>query len=233
MENILKGKKVLITAGPTREYLDPVRFITNESSGKMGYAIAETLYNLGADVILISGPVYIKPAIPIENVIQVITAREMLEACKKYFRDADIVIFSAAVADYRPKFHSESKIKKAEQVSLVEFIKNDDIAFEFGKIKTEKQVSIGFALETNDILENAANKLKVKGFDAVVINSPKKNEGFGFDTNKVSILKKDGTIKHYPLKNKQEVAVDIVNELEELVALKTYSAKGITQNLES
>jgi phosphopantothenoylcysteine decarboxylase/phosphopantothenate--cysteine ligase len=220
MESNLKGKKVLITVGPTREYLDPVRFITNESSGKMGYSLAEVLNNLGAEVILISGPVSIKSTIPPENVVQVITAIEMLDACKKHFDNVDIAIFSAAVADYRPKNPSEYKIKKSEQVSVVEFVKNPDIAYEFGRIKTGKQISIGFALETNDVFANAANKLKTKCFDAVVINSPKKDEGFGYDTNKVSILRKDGTINHFPLKSKREVAQDIIKEMEAIVAYR-------------
>jgi len=217
MKNNLKGKKILITVGPTREYLDPVRFITNESSGKMGFAIAEVLYNQGAEVIVVSGPVSMLPTVPVENVVQVVTANEMFEACKQYFDRVDVAIFAAAVADYRPKNPSNCKIKKSEQVAVVEFVKNPDIAFEFGKIKTNKQISIGFALETNDVFDNAAIKMKSKGFDAIVINSPKKDEGFGFDTNRVSILKRNGTINHYPLKSKNEVAQDIVDQLQKLV----------------
>jgi len=216
MERLLKGIKVFVTAGPTREYLDPVRYISNESSGKMGYAIAEVLFTLGADVTLISGPVAIKSELPAKNIIQVVTANEMLEACKQLFDKVRVAIFCAAVADFRPRHISENKIKKSEQVSVVEFVKNTDIAFEFGKSKTEKQISIGFALETNNILQNASVKLKAKKFDAVVINSPKKDEGFGYDTNRVSILRKDGTIKNFPLKSKIEVAKDIVSELEEI-----------------
>jgi phosphopantothenoylcysteine decarboxylase/phosphopantothenate--cysteine ligase len=219
VESLLIGKRIIITAGPTREYLDPVRYISNESSGKMGYAIAEVLFKLGADVTVISGPVSIKSALPVKNVIPVITANEMLQASKRLFEEVDIAIFSAAVADYRPKYPSDCKIKKSEQVSVVEFVKNTDIALEFGKIKTDKQVSVGFALETNDIFENATKKLRSKKFDAVVINSPKKDEGFGYDTNKVSILRKDGTIKDFPLKLKVDVAKDIVNELEELMRI--------------
>ena len=218
MSKKIKGRRIIITAGPTREYLDPVRFITNESSGKMGYAIAEVLYEHGANVTLISGPVSIQSAIPADNIIQVVTANEMLEACKNYFDKVDAAVFSAAVADYRPINTSECKIKKAEQVSVIELIKNPDIAFEFGKIKTDKQISIGFALETNDVFINAENKLKTKSFDAIVINSPKKDEGFGYDTNRISILRNDGTINHYPLKLKSQVAIDIVNELIELSA---------------
>jgi phosphopantothenoylcysteine decarboxylase/phosphopantothenate--cysteine ligase len=213
----LKNIKVLITAGPTREYLDPVRFISNESSGKMGYAIADYLFSKGADVTLISGPVAITSIIPSEKIIQVKTANEMYEACKLHYKTIDVAIFSAAVADYRPKFQSVCKIKKADQVATVEFIKNMDIAFEFGKVKTASQISLGFALETNDIVENAKKKLHKKNFDMVVLNSPKEGEGFGFDTNKIAILKKEGPIKQFGLKSKQEVAVDIINELIEII----------------
>lgn len=209
----LKNIKVIVTAGPTREYLDPVRFISNESSGKMGYAIADLLYHYGADVTLISGPVAIKSSLPIENIVQVKTASEMYEACKNHFDTTAIAIFSAAVADYRPQFQSDCKIKKADQVATVAFIKNVDIAFEFGKLKTNKQIAIGFALETNDIIENATKKCKTKNFNAIVLNSPKEGEGFGFDTNKVAILNNKGKIKFFPLKSKQEVASDIINEL--------------------
>ncbi len=213
----LKNLKVLITAGPTREYLDPVRFISNESTGKMGYAIADFLHKNGAEVTLISGPVSINSTMPAKNIIQVKTANEMFEACKTYFDTTDVAIFSAAVSDYRPKFKSNCKIKKTSEVSMVEFVKNVDLAYEFGQVKKQHQISIGFALETNDVIENATKKLKTKCFDAVVINSPKKGEGFGFDTNKIAILKKEGDIKFFSLKSKQEVAIDIVNELVEIV----------------
>lgn len=213
----LENLKVLITAGPTREYLDPVRFISNESTGKMGYAIADLLHKNGADVTLISGPVCINSSIPIKNIVQVKTANEMFEACKSYFGTTDVAIFSAAVADYSPKYQSDCKIKKTAEVSMVEFVKNVDLAFEFGQVKKQHQISIGFALETNDVIENATKKLKTKGFDAVVMNSPKEGEGFGFDTNKIAILKKEGDIKFFSLKSKKEVAIDIVNELIEIL----------------
>lgn len=213
----LKNLKVLITAGPTREYLDPVRFISNESTGKMGYAIADLLHKNGADVTLISGPVSINSSIPLKNIVQVKTANEMFETCKTYFDTTDVAIFSAAVADYRPKFQSDCKIKKTTEVSMVEFVKNVDLALEFGKVKTDKQISIGFALETNDVIENATKKLQTKNFDSIIINSPKEGEGFGFDTNKISILNKRGTLKIFPMKLKQEVAIDIINELVEIL----------------
>jgi phosphopantothenoylcysteine decarboxylase/phosphopantothenate--cysteine ligase len=216
----MKGKKILITAGPTREYLDPVRFITNESSGKMGYAIAEVLFKLGAEVTLVSGPVAIKSVLPEKNIIQVVSANEMFKAVNPLFDAADVAIFTAAVADYRPRYPSDTKIKKSEQVSTVEFVKNPDIALEFGNSKNDRQISIGFALETNDIFQNALRKLETKNFDFVVLNSPKKNEGFGYDTNRVSILRKDGTITRFSLKSKIEVAKDIANELEGLLVQK-------------
>jgi phosphopantothenoylcysteine decarboxylase/phosphopantothenate--cysteine ligase len=186
----LKDKKILITAGPTRGYLEPVRFISNESTGKMGYAIADYLYKNSADITLISWPVSINSTIPLKNIVQVKTANEMFETCK---------------------------IKKKSKISMVEFVKNVDLALEFGKVKTDKQFSIGFALETNDVLENATKKLQTKKFDSIIINSPKEGEGFGFDTNKISILNKRGTLKIFPVKPKQEVAIDIINELVEIL----------------
>lgn len=217
MLNKLKNLKILITAGPTREYLDPVRFISNESTGKMGYAIADLLHKNGAEVTLISGPVSINSNLPIKNIIQVKTANEMFEACKTYFDTTDVSIFSAAVADYRPKFQSDCKIKKTAEVSVVEFVKNVDLALEFGKVKKQHQISIGFALETNDVLENATKKLQTKNFDSIIINSPKEGEGFGFDTNKISILNKKSSLKIFPMKPKPAVAIDIINELVELL----------------
>ena len=213
MKSVLDGKKVLITAGPTREYLDPVRYLTNESSGKMGYAIARELINRKAEVFLISGAVTIsKESIP--NVVTVNSAIEMLAACKGFFREVDIAIFAAAVADYRPKVFHEQKIKKSDQVTTMEFIKNPDIASEFGKVKSGKQLSFGFALETTAMTENASKKMIEKNFDAIVINSPGKDEGFGHDTNRISVLAKDHNLKTYPLKSKIDLAVDIVNEIE-------------------
>lgn len=216
MQNMLLNKKILITAGPTREYLDPVRFISNQSTGKMGYAIAETLHSLGADVNLVSGPVTIISNFPKEKIIAVETGKQMYVECQKLFSQVDIAIFCAAVADYTPKITSEIKLKKIENEITMEFIKNVDIAYEFGKVKTPQQKSIGFALETNNVLENAASKLHKKNFDCIVANSPNKNEGFGFDTNKIAILKRDLTLTEYPLKSKQEVAQDIANTIIEM-----------------
>lgn len=213
---MLLNKKILITAGPTREYLDPVRFISNQSTGKMGYAIAETLHNLGANVYLVSGPVTITSNFPKDKIIAVETGKQMYVECQKLFSQVDIAIFCAAVADYTPKITSEIKLKKIENEITMEFIKNVDIAYEFGKVKTPQQKSIGFALETNNVLENAASKLHKKNFDCIVANSPNKNEGFGFDTNKIAILKRDLTLTEYPLKSKQEVAQDIANTIIEM-----------------
>lgn len=219
---LLNGKKILITAGPTREYLDPVRFLTNESSGKMGYAIADVLHKRRAEVIMVSGPVTVPSHFPYTAVVPVITAKEMLEACRGYFKQVDVAIFTAAVADYRPKHACSQKMKKSGQTLLMEFVKNPDIAFEFGKFKRDSQLSIGFALETEKVLENASQKLSSKNFNAIIMNSPGKDEGFGKDTNRISILRSDGTIQHFPLKTKPEVAIDIVDELEKLPQTLTH-----------
>lgn len=213
MVSKLKNKKVLITAGPTREYLDPVRFISNESSGKMGYALAEIFIKYGAKVALVSGPVPSSYSVSQENITAVKTADEMCNECLKHFTDCDIAVFSAAVADYKPKQKSDTKIKKQDGAISIDFVKNRDIAFEFSKIKKNSQLSIGFALETNNVLENASKKMNKKKFDAIVINSPNENEGFGYDTNKISILNKKGELKSYSLKPKSEVATDIIEQI--------------------
>ena len=216
MQNILQNKNILITAGPTREYLDPVRFLSNESTGKMGYAIAEALQSLNANVYLVSGPVSIKSNFPKEKIIHVKTGKQMYEACETLFRRMDIAIFCAAVADYTPEITSDRKIKKNENEITMTFVKNIDIAYEFGKVKTERQKSIGFALETNNVLEHATAKLNKKNFDCIVANSPNKNEGFGYDTNKITIIKSDLSITEFPLKSKQEVAQDILKTIVKL-----------------
>lgn len=207
------GKKILITAGPTREYLDPVRYITNESTGKMGYAIAESLFQNGANVYLISGIVSLQHSLPKANITIVKTAEEMYLASSQHFSDCDIAIFAAAVSDYKPKVQSVEKIKKQDKFISIEFEKTKDIAFEFGKMKKERQISIGFALETQNIIDNAAKKLNAKNYDFIVINSPNINEGFGYDTNKISILNKQGELNLFELKSKKEVAKDIENQI--------------------
>lgn len=214
----LLGKKVLVTAGPTQEAIDPVRYISNHSSGKMGYAIAEALANEGAEVILVSGPSQLKVTHKNISLIKVVTAEEMLNACRSYFPSIDIAVFSAAVADYRPKEVSATKIKKKEDTFVIEMIKNPDLAFEFSKIKTSNQISIGFALETNNEEENALAKLKSKAFNFVVLNSTQtENATFGHNTNKITILKNDGAKLDFELKNKTEVAKDIVETLVDII----------------
>jgi len=213
-----KGKKVLITAGPTREAIDPVRYISNYSSGKMGYAIAEKLLKEGAEVVLVSGPVSI--ALNHANLltIKIESAADMYLACFQYFEQMDIVIFAAAVADYRPVKIAAEKIKNGEDCFSISLVKNIDIAAEFGKIKTAKQLSIGFAMETNTEIKQAISKLTRKNFDMVILNSINDAQSsFGYDTNKVSIIKKDLSHRYFPLKTKTDVAGDIVKEIERLL----------------
>lgn len=212
--HILRNKKVLITAGPTREALDPVRYISNHSSGKMGYAITETFLQQGAEVFLVSGPVGISLQHPNLEIVRINSASEMYLACCRFFETIDIAIFAAAVADYRPAQIAEQKIKKDDDSFTIKMVKNVDIAYEFGKIKTSKQISVGFALETNDELQHAVGKLNKKNLDMVVLNSMNDaNATFGYDTNKISVIKKDFTQKQFPLKHKTGVALDIVQEL--------------------
>ena len=213
----ISGKKVLITAGPTYEALDPVRFIGNHSSGKMGIALAEKLHSLGADVQLILGPSKINVSDNIKTT-RVFSANEMYAACKKHFAKTDICIFAAAVADYTPKTVANQKIKKNDSEFSIILKKNVDIAFEFGKIKKENQLSIGFALETNDELKHAKGKLTKKNFDLVVLNSLNdKGAGFQFNTNKITIVNRNNKITKFELKDKEAVADDIIHEIEKLL----------------
>jgi len=210
-------KKILITAGPTYEALDPVRFIGNHSSGKMGVALAEKLHNLGADVQLILGPSKLSVNEGIK-VTRIFSANEMFVVCKKYFAKTDICIFAAAVADYTPKTVSDQKIKKSDAEFSVVLKKNVDIAYEFGKIKKADQLSIGFALETNDELKHAIGKLEKKNFDIVVLNSLNdKGAGFQFNTNKITIVNRNNKITKFELKEKDEVAGDIIHAIEKLL----------------
>jgi len=213
--NILKDKKVLITAGPTREAIDPVRFISNHSSGKMGYAIAAHFLERGAKVTIVSGPVCVQLQHPNLTIVRVNAASEMYLACCQYFETTDIAVFAAAVADYRPEKIAIQKIKKQGDDFIIKMVKNVDIAYEFGKIKNNRQVSAGFALETNDELTHAIGKLEKKNFDMVILNSMNDlNATFGYDTNKITIIRKDFSQVQFPLKTKKEVAADIVAELE-------------------
>jgi len=213
--------KVLITAGPTYEPIDPVRFIGNRSSGKMGIAIAEVFAKDGHEVMLIKGPTELNPTNHLIKQIKVKTAAEMFDACAQYFVSADVIVFAAAVADYTPKFTSETKIKKKGNEFLLELVKTKDIAEELGKQKKENQLIVGFALETDNEEENAKDKLKRKNFDFVVLNSMRDTgAGFQSDTNKITILDKDGNVTKFDLKSKEEVAKDIVNYVSKIMNRK-------------
>lgn len=211
----LAGKKILITAGPTYEKIDPVRFIGNYSSGKMGFALAEKCARGGAEVTLVAGPVSLETKHPNISRINVESAEEMYKKAVDFFPISDAAILCAAVADYRPEKVAEEKIKREKQGEMtLNLIPNKDIAASLGSMKREDQVLIGFALETSDEMVHAEEKLKRKNFDFIVLNSLQ-DEGAGFqhDTNKISILEKSGEVTFYPLKNKQEVALDIVNKM--------------------
>ncbi len=215
----IKDKKVLITAGPTYENIDPVRFIGNHSSGKMGYAIAEKFLADGAEVVLVSGPTKL-PEIKSSQLktVHVRSANEMLAAVQKEWDSCDFGVFSAAVADYRPAEIADQKIKKAEDEMVLKLVKNPDILKWAGENKT-KQVLVGFALETNNLRENAQKKLEKKNLNFIVMNTlADKGAGFGHDTNKISILDDHNNLRSFELKSKKEVAKDIVDYL------KNYSA---------
>jgi len=208
----LKGKKVVITAGLTREKSDPVRYLTNHSTGKMGYAVAEEAVRAGADVTLISGPVSLAPPKGVQ-VIQVESAQEMYEAVISRFEGTDIVIKSAAVADYRPKQYADHKIKKQPGEQVIELERTKDILMELGHRK-DKQLLIGFAAETNNVSEYAEKKLLSKNADMIVANNVKEaGAGFGTDTNIVTFYRKDGVTKEFPILSKKEVAGKIIDEV--------------------
>ncbi|MDO8368518.1 MAG: bifunctional phosphopantothenoylcysteine decarboxylase/phosphopantothenate--cysteine ligase CoaBC [Saprospiraceae bacterium] len=211
----LSHLKALVTAGPTFEPLDPVRFLGNHSTGKMGIALAEELARQGADVTLVLGPTDLKPTNAAIKEISVLTAQEMFDACKAIFSTSDIIILAAAVADYRPKEFSETKIKKKDGDLTLELLKTIDIAATLGKTKQSHQTFVGFALETNDEKSNALQKLEKKNFDFIVLNSMRDTgAGFGHDTNKITILRRDGSHTDFPLKSKIAVARDIVAEIQ-------------------
>ena len=210
----LKGKRIMITSGPTHEKIDPVRFIGNYSSGKMGYALAEECARRGAEVTLISGPVQMKCKHPNIRRIDVESAHEMYEAATTQFPSCDAGILCAAVADFTPEVRAEEKIKREGDDLILRLKPTQDIAATLGKTKREGQALVGFALETTDELAHAQGKLKRKNFDFIVLNSLNdKGAGFQHDTNKISIVSKD-EIKEFPLKPKSEVASDIIDELE-------------------
>ena len=205
----------MITAGPTYEKIDPVRFIGNYSSGKMGYAIAEECASRGAEVCLVSGPVALTVSNPSIKVINIESAREMLDACEDVFPRADIAIMCAAVADYAPSDVADRKIKREhDEVPVIHLVKNPDIAASLGASKRQGQIIVGFALETDNEFANASEKLRRKNLDMIVLNSLRdKGACFGTDTNKVSVIKSDGSRLDFPMKSKREVAKDIVDSI--------------------
>lgn len=207
----LHGKTILVNAGPTYEAIDPVRFIGNHSSGKMGVAIADEFSKQGADVTLVLGPSHQKPSQKNIHVVHVQSANEMLKACQSVFQTCDIAVLSAAVADYKPTEFSDIKIKKKDSELTLTLTKTVDVLETLGKLKT-KQVLVGFALETNNLIEYAKEKIQKKNLDFIVANSTAdEGAGFGFDTNKITIIDKHNNLTNFELKSKQEVASDIVN----------------------
>ena len=208
-DTALKGKKILITSGRTKENIDPVRYLSNNSSGKMGYSLAQAAVDLGAEVTLISGPTNLKVPNGLENFISVESALEMYEKVDEYFKNTDIFIACAAVADYRPKEYKKEKIKKSDADLVIELIRNPDILLEMSK-KKEKQLLVGFAAETNNIRENALKKLEKKNLDIIVANNA---SVMGSDENVIEIIKKDRTSVEISQKSKIELAYDILNEV--------------------
>ena len=210
----LQNKNILVTAGPTYESIDPVRFIGNYSSGKMGFSIADSAANLGANVTLISGPTKQKLKNSNINLINVVSAEEMFERCTENFKKNEIIIMSAAVSDYTPKYILKNKIKKKSQNLNLELIKTKDILHTLSKNKTPEQLLVGFALETTNEIENAKKKLFQKKIDFIVLNSLN-DEGSGFDndTNKITIIDKNNKLHKFELKSKREVADDIINHI--------------------
>lgn len=213
----LIGKKILITAGPTYEKIDPVRFIGNYSSGKMGYAIAQECADRGAEVVLVSGPTQLAISHPRVKVERVESAQEMYDATIKAFPACDAAILSAAVADFTPADTAHSKIKREKGEQTIALKPTRDIAAALGQAKTARQRLVGFALETNDEQANAQHKLESKNLDFIVLNSLRdKGAGFNVDTNKISIIRRDGTQTPFPLKSKADVARDIIDNLQSL-----------------
>lgn len=207
---VFAGKRVLITAGPTYEAIDPVRFIGNHSSGKMGFALAEAFANQGAEVVLISGPSQLSTNHPAIKTVRIVSAAEMLDQAKSHFPSADIAIMSAAVADYTPRVKATQKIKKSEDEFAIELVKTTDILKTLGTQKSN-QFLVGFALETENELENAIKKLKAKNLDLIVLNSLNhEGAGFGYDTNRVTLIDKSNQITELPLQSKNDIANHLV-----------------------
>ncbi|MGL5347362.1 MAG: bifunctional phosphopantothenoylcysteine decarboxylase/phosphopantothenate--cysteine ligase CoaBC [Peptostreptococcaceae bacterium] len=213
----LKGQSIIITAGPTVESIDPMRYITNRSTGKMGYSIAKKAIERGADVTLVTGPTNITPPQNLKKLIKVESAEDMYNAVKENLDENQVVIKSAAVADYKPKTYSDRKIKKSDDDLVITLDRNRDIAYEIGKVKNDK-ILVGFAAETNDLIENAKGKIKKKNLDFIVANDlTKEGAGFGVDTNIVKIIDKDGKITEYPKMKKEEVADVILDKVKSLL----------------
>ena len=215
----LKGKSIIVTAGPTVESIDPMRYITNRSTGKMGYSIAKEAIERGADVTLITGPTNLTPPQNLKKLVKIESAKDMYEAVLANLDENDVVIKSAAVEDYKPKHYSNKKIKKSDDDLVIELDRNKDIAQEIGKIKNNK-ILVGFAAETNDLIENASLKIKKKNLDFIVANDlTKEGAGFGVDTNIVKIIDKEGNITEYPKMKKEEVANIILDKIKELLSV--------------
>lgn len=208
-DGALKGKKILITSGRTKENIDPIRYLSNNSSGKMGYALAQAGVDLGAEVTLISGPTNLEVPNGLKDFVTVESALDMYKVVDSYFEDTDIFIACAAVADYRPKEYQNKKIKKSDDNLIIELVRNPDILFEMGK-KKKNQFLVGFAAETNDIKENALKKLEKKNLDIIVANNA---NVMGKNQNTVELIKKDKSSIEFNQKNKMELAYDILNEV--------------------
>ena len=206
-----KGKRILINAGPTLEPIDPVRYIGNHSTGKMGIALAETASAMGADVTLVLGPTNLRPSDEQINIVHIQTAKELLEACTAEFEQCDIAILTAAVADYRPKTSAEQKIKKTGDALSLELVENPDVLKSLGTVKRKDQYLAGFALETNNAVQNAQTKLNKKNCDLIVLNKPSENTGFKSDTNEVILIDRSGDQTKIELKSKLEIAEDILH----------------------
>jgi phosphopantothenoylcysteine decarboxylase/phosphopantothenate--cysteine ligase len=214
----LTGKHLLINAGPTREPLDPVRFISNYSSGKMGIALADAAYEYGATVDLVLGPVSISPVSTGINIINVTNAASMAAECISRFHDCDIAILSAAVADFTPETTASMKIKKDGNRLVLNLKPTTDIAYELGKLKSNLQLLIGFALETNNELENARAKLERKNLDLIVLNSlSEEGAGFEYSTNKITLIDRNNNIDKFEVKSKDEVAKDILDKIVSMI----------------
>ncbi len=213
----MRGKKVLVNAGPTYEAIDPVRYVGNHSTGKMGVAIAEEFAQRGSEVDLILGPDSVLPQDERIKVTRIVSADEMLEACSTRFQDAEITVLAAAIADYKPAVVAKDKIKKSSDTLTLELVRTADIASALGKQKRSGQILVGFALETNDAEANAIEKLTKKNMDMIVLNNPHEDgAGFGHDTNKVTFLFPDNKREIFELKSKKDVARDIVDAIHKM-----------------